>query len=236
MRNFGIFVLGVLLSIACFSSSSIKDGENGEEGKEGQHWPYPCIGGCSEEIQRPEPLPRPQCPENAPQVGDNCDHAGLICTYGNSPNAECRRTYECNVTWKVPPNTPPSSSMNPCYEVPEGYCPPQAPEHDSECIMGPAGARQQPCEYGELNCYCYTGHIGYLDNSGSQGSPGVWGCYGPPEDPACPADLPNIGEGCDTPGTQCNYHFDGCISAEENYVFCHEGVWGVGGYMGGCFL
>jgi hypothetical protein len=75
-----------------------------------------------------------------------------------------------------------------------------------------------PCEYGQLLCMCVSTAL-YED------SPGRWLCTGPPEDMQCPATLPNLGDGCSTPGVECYYLWDGCTAAPGSTVFCYDGAW-----------
>jgi hypothetical protein len=174
--------------------------------------PAPCYGGCKDpDAPRPPPLPRPICPESEPEVDAACDRSGLRCSYGTAKTPQCRDQYECRAgSWQ------PVESVWPCSTHPAGYCP-KAPQHEAACTIEIEGIGI-PCDYGAVRCSCVSRVI-------QQDSPGMWVCIGPPENPACPAELPNLGEGCQENGLECNYAWDGCTAAPGSTVFCFDGAW-----------
>jgi hypothetical protein len=175
----------------------------------------PCQGPCPDAGGRPVPLPRPECPNAEPVSGSGCDRTGLICGYGDGYISLCRSIYLCSEgTWKR--DTVFGQSYR-CREVPPGYCPSVPPAWVSGCTISEAGT-PFPCAYDGLLCFC-------KNPGGVPGGPGNWTCYGPPANPQCPANLPNIGEGCDTPGVQCNYPAGLCPEPPHTNVFCYEGKW-----------
>lgn len=157
--------------------------------------------------------PRPVCPEEEPELGEACPRPGLVCGYGSSAMPNCRKHYQCAETgWVEDPHIP--RDRYPCDEAPPGYCPSEPPPRDTACTPVPARA---PCVYAEVQCSCV---------SGSHWATGTdqWLCYGPPNNPQCPETLPNIGEGCSTPGVQCSYIED-CEFPPYSTVFCRLGAW-----------
>jgi hypothetical protein len=138
-----------------------------------------------------------------------CDTDQLECSYGDSPTPHCRRYYLCDSgSWQL-------DSFFVCQELPDGYCPAE-PEQAEQCVVEIPGL---PCIYpGDVSCVCQA-HLG------APGAPGGWNCYGPPVNTACPATLPNIGEGCSTNGVQCNYAVDGCSAPPNSTVYCFDGAW-----------
>ena len=184
-------------------------------GDDGSPPSNPCYGGCSKD--RPTPSARPECPESEPDEGLACEISGKLCSYGDSPEAACRHYWLCDAgVWKVDPD----SQVTVCKEVPKGFCPAQA-EQGAECVVSSAG-KGVPCVYPGLSCYC----LGTFNPA--PGDPGKWLCYGPPADANCPEKLPDLGEGCSTPGTECKYSADGCTAHRYSSVFCFEGAWEVG--------
>jgi len=177
-----------------------------------------CHGGCAVEGPRPVPTARPDCPQAEPVDGAACDLPTHTCSYGDSAAVACRRSYDClmsgvGATWVL--NTALQASY-PCSTLPPGYCPATPPPELTPCTVA---AYNIPCTYGVLVCYC-----GGFGVPMAAGSPGKWGCAGPPADLACPALLPNIGEGCAAEGTECDYA-NGCLDPRTGNVFCHEGAW-----------
>jgi hypothetical protein len=184
-------------------------------GDDGSPPSNPCYGGC--EKDRPTPSARPDCPGAEPDEGAACDIAGKLCSYGDNPEAACRHYWLCDGgSWKVDPE----STQVACKEVPDGFCPARA-EQGAECVVSSAG-KGVPCVYPGLSCYC----LGTFN--AMPGSSGTWLCYGPPADANCPEKLPDLGEGCSTPGTECKYSADGCTGHKYSSVFCFEGAWEVG--------
>ncbi len=177
-----------------------------------------CYGGCDGEtqLQRPLPLPRPRCPSTEPQGGASCQETGLLCGYGGSSSAECRRYFECRGTWTAP--EPLASRLGPPCQLEQEECPNEIP-HETACILTEYGRAEPPCQYGGLTCWCQPAGLG------EPGERGQWACYGPPEDPRCPAALPNPGEGCDTQGVACNYVPNGCYTHPYASAFCFRNEW-----------
>lgn len=214
-------------------SSAPNEGEGSETDDSGEPVSppsTPCRGGCANEadIERPTPLPRPQCPEETPTEGASCAVDELRCSYGlGTSHAVCHVLYECTSgVWHVPPQW---VVIPECLAHAPGYCPAEPPEHRSECVVGDGG-HYMPCEYpesGHLRCYC-----GAHAHFAMPGAPAIWDCFGPPSDPRCPADLPQIGEGCTENAVECSYAPDGCYS-RLNTVFCYQGAWEEGS-RGGC--
>jgi hypothetical protein len=172
--------------------------------------PFPCEGDCADDGVRPTPLPRPDCPEKEPALGGACDEAGLQCSYGDSPTPRCRHYYVCDAaTWTA--DERPSNFT--CETAPN--CP-SAPTTGSACVLEVPG---EPCPNGNLWCFCEAGIDAQI------GDTGTWACFGPPMNPACPASLPNLGEGCEEQAVECKYAVNGCTAAPYSTVFCRNGVW-----------
>jgi hypothetical protein len=168
---------------------------------------YPCESVPAAE--REKPLPPPVCPDLEPGDGEACDPDRLICSYGDSPTPLCRRYYHCDAgRWAL-------DRALECQKLPDDYCP-AAPAQGKACVVEVPGL---PCSFDDdVSCVC----VGSL---AARGQPGSWHCYGPPSNKACPATLPNIGEGCATNGVQCNYAADGCSAPPNSTVYCFEGAW-----------
>jgi hypothetical protein len=182
---------------------------------------YRCIGPCPDGPARPVPSARPKCPTLEPNNGDACPDATLTCSYGDAPAAPCRDVYECQqggagLTWTLDPTR---QISYPCTALPAGYCPATPPDQLSACTLS---SYNTPCVYGSLLCYC-----GGTGDNLQPGVRGMWDCVGPPADQDCPATLPNLGEGCASPGTECDYA-EGCLDPETGNVLCHDGAWELG--------
>jgi hypothetical protein len=178
-----------------------------------------CDGPCPHEGERPVPTARPKCPAMEPTSGESCADLNLQCSYGDSAGAPCRRLYQCQAGdggqyWFLDPAR---QQSYPCQPLPDGYCPGSPPAKGGACV---AASYNTPCVYGTLVCYCE----GLGDAYNVPGTMGAWGCLGPPADLNCPASLPNIGEGCSTSGTECDYA-EGCLDPTSGNVFCFEGAW-----------
>jgi hypothetical protein len=174
--------------------------------------PLDRVPPCEQELERPVPDPRPVCPESEPQVGDSCTEAGLLCSYGEAATSSCRAYYQCSEgSWTLDTRLDPE--RYPC-EPPAGHCPPEPPTLGDGCTPPPG---YTPCVYEDVMCSCVAGN--HWATSAEQ-----WLCYGPPDDPSCPALLPNIGEGCSTQGVQCSYVED-CEFPPYSTVFCYDGAW-----------
>lgn len=172
---------------------------------------HPRVSPCEEVEGRPVPGPPPRCPEAEPTVGDPCSEPDLVCGYGDSASPTCRSYFQCAATgWILDPRT----SSYRCDEPPTGYCPAEPPPNGTACTPIPYRA---PCVYADVSCRCVNGQHWATHNDG-------WLCYGPPRDPQCPQALPNIGEGCSTPGVQCSYWED-CEFPPYSTVFCYSGAW-----------
>jgi hypothetical protein len=158
------------------------------------------------------PLPRPVCPELEPDDGASCPNQGLLCSYGDAPVAQCRHAYACDASvWHLDTSR---MSSRPCLPLPDDYCP-ATPQHMQPCTVATPGI---PCSYEALSCLC-------MAREPRPGAAGTWACYGPPENAACPATLPNLGEGCASNGAACDYSFDGCTADPNSSLFCYEGAW-----------
>jgi hypothetical protein len=170
----------------------------------------PCLGPCPDDLsKRPTPLPRPQCPEDEPEVGTTCTTDGARCGYGSAAVALCRHYYDCTSgRWQ---QTKPGPAT-PC--EPRNTCPNTPPARGDHC----EATDGIPCEYPGLQCFCES-------RFNFSGGAGNWVCYGPPRDVRCPAALPNLGEGCDTRGLECAYGISDCRSPTFSAVFCFEGQW-----------
>jgi hypothetical protein len=173
--------------------------------------PSPCEGRCPDTAERPTPLPRPNCPEVEPDPGSECEDPDLECSYGDSPTPACRHHYQCkSAAWNVL-----SDAAHPC--VMPVDCPAAPPAVGTSCTVSSPGI---PCDYGDQLCYC-----GRAPDDLSVGVPGTWACFGAPVNPACPARLPNIGEGCEPQALACDYAINGCTAPPDSTVFCRDGAW-----------
>jgi hypothetical protein len=172
--------------------------------------PSLCRGACSDTADRPSSLPSPKCPEAEPMPAGSCNQVDLECSYGDSPTPACRRLYQCQSEgWMLV-----SDAAHPCETAVD--CP-AAPVPGTDCIVS---TPQTPCDYGDQLCYCTR-----APDDLSVGVPGTWACFGAPMNPACPARLPNIGEGCARQALACDYAVNGCIAAPDSTVFCRDGAW-----------
>lgn len=181
---------------------------NEDEGQANLPPDRPCYGPCEDDSgsTRPLPLTRPICPEAPPSLGDACDVAIDLCTYGDSSSTTCRTFFTCaDGEWRVPERF----SGIVCQQPRD--CPAEFPHGDAcalESVNELAG-----CEYpGGYSCFCSRGSL-------------QWGCWGPPIDTRCPERLPNIGEGCDVQALQCSYAPNGCNVLSTAGVLCFDGVW-----------
>jgi hypothetical protein len=171
----------------------------------------PCRTSCPPAAVRAVALPRPECPEVEPTPGVACGDPGLRCGYGGGRTPYCRTEYQCKGTWQSTARPLPG-----CPTPNREACPPTKPAAGDACVVGTL--IDVPCEYGETSCRCGAGPLA------SEGDPGRWLCYGPPADTACPEIVPNVGEGCRTPGRECWYDPEGCLDARL-YVTCRGGSW-----------
>jgi hypothetical protein len=182
----------------------------------------PCPGPCGDEGERPQPLPRPRCPESEPALGGPCDSNDLVCGYGDALTPHCRTYYQCtedagDLIWAA--STPFDEQAWPCLELPSDYCPADVPTEGDACTIEAPGI---PCGYGNVSCLC-------SGRNPAPGNSGTWQCYGAPRNTACPTTLPNIGEGCSEEqwGIQCNYTIPttGYCAPPHSTVFCYQGEW-----------
>ncbi len=171
----------------------------------------PRVPPCKPIEGRPLPGPRPSCPEAEPTVGAPCSEPDLVCGYGDAGSPACRGYYQCAATGWV---RDPRMNGYRCDEPPTGYCPAEPPPTATACTPVPS---RSSCVYADVSCRCVDGHHWATPGDG-------WICYGPPRDPLCPLALPNIGEGCSTPGVQCSYWED-CDFPPYSTVFCYSGAW-----------
>lgn len=130
----------------------------------------------------------PVCPTVEPETAEPCAVEGLLCTYGSSLAAYCRRHYQCTeLTWQLP-----EVRNAHCVTQPAGFCP-EEPQPGADCTQGEI-SYFVPCEYAQgVGCYCEGAEVH------SPGTPGSWVCLGPPRNGACPERLPNLGDGCAIP-------------------------------------
>lgn len=177
------------------------------------------FGDCEPVGDRVLSEPPPLCPALEPAAGQPCHSAGLKCSYGEGVVSYCRMFYDCiDGSWQAP-----QIENSVCVKQPEDYCPP-APEPDSPCAVG-AVSSLIPCEYrDDVGCYCES------NSQDVQGATGLWRCYGPPRNGACPKRLPNLGDGCATDGQYCSYGYvQQACDAPYADVYCYQGAWEVGG-------
>lgn len=163
----------------------------------------------------PEPLPKVFCPDEEPREDSKCalgtGQYSLDCSYGDSPEPECRTWLTCVSIPDAPfpqwrrRSTPCTRGTTPC--------PTTQPEPDSAC------ARDGPsCVYpdGTL-CWCLV-----------RGVEEQWSCVVP--EPTCPTLVPNDGTRCSSP-MECLYgERRGCISPGVSAT-CSDGHWT---WMGAC--
>jgi hypothetical protein len=209
---------------AAGSSSGAVGGSGGQsgggDGEADTEAGLPCVkdplmrqAPCQTGGEHALPGPRPFCPDTEPGLGDTCDNPGLLCSYGDAVTPTCRKYYACAENeWRLDPHI--DAERYPCDEPAAGYCPAEPPPYHTSCTPVPGRA---PCVYADVLCACVSGHHWAAGTD-------EWLCYGPPRDPNCPRSLPNIGEGCSTPGVQCSYIED-CELPPYSTVFCRNGVW-----------
>jgi len=241
LRLLFVFTLLAITTQACSSRSSlpkpndggIADGDSSKDGGDckiaercvdsstsdsppSDSASVPCLGPCSDDLgQRPKPLPAPQCPNDEPTLGQPCQAAEATCSYGDELEVACRRFYQCEMTWTTPERLPVS-----CEEARRATesCPAKPPVQGGACTVSSAG-QGVGCSYSNVTCYCRGRALL------PPGGPGSWTCVGPPEDPRCPAILPNLGTGCAVNGVECVYVGDGCSAQPYTNVFCFRGAW-----------
>jgi hypothetical protein len=192
---------------ACSSSGGPSEYAAGEENPDNR---FCLLPQCDRNVRRVEPLPAPVCPATEPTQATECAVEGLRCSYGDSLVSHCWRFHTCtNQSWVMQATDP-----NGCESPPDGYCPESALQ-GQQCATAPAIARLA-CRYpGGVQCYC-----GERTGGGA-----TWGCYGPPNNPACPEILPNLGEGCGKLGQFCNYVEAEDCSLVYSGVRCYQGAW-----------
>lgn len=177
---------------------------------------YACLlPECRAITGRAEPLAKPTCPTNEPAAGDVCTINGLKCSYGTSQASYCRKFFLCTAGEWTLADEPKAT----CVKQPDSFCPAK-PNDGLTCIVGDTDV-YVPCEYdGGVLCYC----IG--NPPGKPSASDKWACYGPPSNKNCPANLPNLGDGCANTGLTCHYGVQqqGCYSPYAD-VYCFKGVW-----------
>lgn len=202
-------------------AASANGGRPGLAGSGGMPSSLPCIDqACPDTGPRPTPLPRPKCPESAPVAGDPCTDTTLYCSYGDSPAVNCRHAYQCTASagsshWEEDPAL---IKSGPCVQPTAQACP-SAPMPRTPCDMASVTLA---CQYPGLVCQCV------LSSRGGAG----WQCLGAPENPACPEQLPNVGEGCTPSGLECDYAVNSCDPTPNRTLFCFQGAWEPGQELG----
>jgi hypothetical protein len=198
-------------------SEAALGGSAGRLGHDSSSFPCSLDETCTASGQRPEATPKPSCPESLPPERSACHSEGIACSYGASVTAYCRTYVSCvSDVWTTPDNR-----KDVCLTQPTGFCPTE-PAQGASCTVGDVDVFV-PCEYpGGIACYCLGNPVGIT------GAHGAWECYAPPTSSACPALLPNIGDGCDTNGQSCHYGIvqQGCFAPYAD-VFCYQGAWEV---------
>ena len=229
-----------LLAVACGGSAVQGASDAGASGSTSAGGPDAGVGGpgagaggpssspcldtpCPDTAPRPTPLPSPKCPEIEPIAGSVCAEAELHCGYGDSPAANCRRSYTCQSSavgsaWTLDSvtNTPACNTPGP------DQCPAQ-PMARTSCDARDLGLA---CAYPGLTCQCderFKGGFG-------------WSCFGAPENPACPARQPNVGQGCVPNGLACDYVVDGCDAPPNVALECVDGAWAAVPVDFGCVI
>ena len=170
--------------------------------------------------ERSTPLPRPTCPETPPNKGTSCTN-GLTCSYGDSPLFECRQIARCeDQSWVY--------DQEGCDWAQPATCPSADPVDGSACDPGDRGfGSALTCVYddGSTQCRCYgCDRLSPQPDCATAGP--RWICAGAAIDLDCPLTAPNIGEGCATPGKECEYG-DPCSGGMD--AFCRGGSWDFGG-------
>jgi hypothetical protein len=152
------------------------------------------------------------CPEVEPVQGEACKNPDLVCGYGTSIMPSCRSYYRCQGEAWI---SDPRNDQYPCDEPASDDCPAMPPPAYTACA--PVAGRA-PCVYAEVSCSCIYGEH-WAASKGDE-----WLCFGPPSDPLYPKALPNVGEGCSSPGVQCSYLED-CDFPPYSTVVCRQGSW-----------
>jgi hypothetical protein len=177
----------------------------------------PDSADCSVIGNRVAPLPSTVCPLERPEPGASCSRDGLSCSYGSSLTARCRTLFDCSKGKWQRTGGPAIDAQ--CEQQADGFCPGQHPKDGVKCVVGEVHASVS-CDYPPaVSCYCAAG-------PSFPGAAGNWECYAAPRNGNCPEVLPNLGDGCSTPGLQCRYGFTGgCYASPFGTVFCYQGSW-----------
>jgi hypothetical protein len=199
------------------SSATINPGSDSSTDSPVFDLSLPCVGGCRDEQtkKRPGITPGPHCPSSPPELGEPCSRLGLMCSYGDDPDLMCRVDFQCaGGSWQYRVYGVVLDGHL-CAPPPEGWCPPDLPEG----YCSPAETGDPLCHYddGASNLKCYCESLGL----GSR----VWHCFGPPADERCPAEVPQLGSGCSTPGVACHYRYPCAAGHPNSHVLCFDGQW-----------
>lgn len=144
------------------------------------------------------------CPPSLPSEGTACPSLELVCTYGESPFAQCRSSARCMQEGWVTSVPPPDC------DFPDPSCPASVPVEPTVCSF--EGTR---CAYPDgTQCGCTS-------CAGPCGPPPPYWVCGTPA-PGCPTPAPNAGTACGTPGLQCLYG-DPCVSGLS--AKCEGAAW-----------
>jgi hypothetical protein len=135
----------------------------------------------------------------------SCSDEGLLCTYGESPLADCRDRAECRggaFLAATPACSAPAAASE---------CPPRRPT-------------QNGCPTVDLLCAWEDGTLCRCYDTGALGL--VWFCEVVPiRGDDCPALVPNAGSLCD-PGGPAHCEYGSCqLSAHRVVAECSDGSW-----------
>jgi hypothetical protein len=182
----------------------------------------PCVGeACDGRFGRPSPGAAPRCPAQSPSDGGACGVKGLACSYGSARLPACRSLFECDGSvWK--------HSLTPlteCDLVPHEECPENTPKDFESCLTSAYTSFVGCAEGDALRCVCVANSsVG----DPTQHLPGSWYCVGPPENQACPALCPQVGDGCEEAALECSYITLCELGRTGGSVFCFDGEWQAG--------
>ncbi len=165
------------------------------------------------------------CPPARPLDNAQCERAGSVCEYGETPDVTCNPRIECVADTTMTTNG--GSPLAPAWITDPTIggcivhtCPGTFAEITTggSCSSGAdAGdAAEYLCGYPEGLCGCSTGP------DGAHAHARRWDCAQRPH-LLCPAERPHIGQACASDGVTCDY--GSCIFKHGTAVHCDSKTW-----------